>query len=96
MRKFTEEGGCADDDVHAIYARLHSDARNIHVATDVGENFGIEAKLADGLTVSSRLLGSCWRRELEILHAKLVERFGDGNLGLGVKEGIGELLPLCG
>jgi hypothetical protein len=66
------------------------------VATDVGEDFGLEAKLADGLTVSSRLLGSRWRRELKIFYAKLIESFGDGNLGLGVKEGIGELLPLCG
>ena len=96
MRKFTEEGGCADDDVYAIYTRFHGDARVIHVATDVGEDFGLEAKLADGLTVSSRLLGSRWRRELKIFHAKLVESFGDGNLGLGVKEGIGELLPFCG
>jgi len=96
MRKFTQEGGCADDDIYAINARIYGNARVIHVATDVGEDFGVQAKLADGLTVSSRLFGSCWRRELKILHAKLVESFGDGNLGFGIKEGIGKLLPLCG
>ena len=95
MRKFTEEGGCADDDVDAVDARLDGDARVVHVATDVGEDFGLQAELADGLAVPSRLLGSYWRRELEILDAELVEGFGDGDLGLGVKEGIGKLLPLC-
>jgi hypothetical protein len=95
MRKFTEEGGSANDDVNAVDARLDGNARVVHVATDVGEYFGLQAELADGLAVPSRLLGSCWRRELEILDAEFVEGFGDGNLGLGVKEGIGKLFPLC-
>lgn len=95
MRKFTEEGGCADDNVYAIYARLDSDARIVHMATDVGEDFGLQAELADGLAVKSRLLGSCWRCQLQIFDAKIVKGFSDGDLGLGVKEGIGKLLPLC-
>ncbi len=96
MRKFTEEGGCADDDVDAIYARLDGDARVVHVASNVSQDFGIQAKIADGLTVPSRLIGGCWRRELDILDAKLVKGFGDGDLGLSVEEGIGKLLPLYG
>ena len=66
------------------------------MTTDVGEDFGLQTKLANGLAVPSRLLGSCWRRELQILDAKFVEGFSDGDLGLGVKEGIGKLFPLCG
>jgi len=96
MRKFTEEGGCADDDINAVDAGLDGDARVVHVATDVGEDFGLQAELADGLAVPSRLLGSCRRREFEILDAELVEGFGDGDLGFCVKEGISKLLPLCG
>jgi hypothetical protein len=96
VRKFTEEGGRADDDVHAIYAGLDGDARVVHMATDVGENFGIQTELADGFAVPPRLLGSRRRREFQILDAELVEGLGDGDLCLRVKEGIGELLPLCG
>jgi hypothetical protein len=66
------------------------------MATDVGENFGIQTELADGFAVPPRLLGSRWRREFQILDAELVEGLGDGDLCLRVKEGIGELLPLCG
>ena len=53
MRKFTEEGGSTDDDVYAIYARLDGDTCIIHMATDVSEDFGIQAQLADGLAVPS-------------------------------------------
>lgn len=65
------------------------------MAADVGQYFGLEAKLADSLTVPPRLLGSRWRRELKILDTELVESFGDGYLGFGVEEGIGKLLALC-
>ena len=34
-------------------------------------------------------------RELDVLDAERIERLGDGNLGLGVEEGVGELLALC-
>jgi hypothetical protein len=59
VRKFTEEGRCADDDVHAIYTRLYGDAGIIHMTTDVGKDFGLQTKLADGLAVPSRLFRSC-------------------------------------
>jgi len=94
MRKFAEEGRCADDNVHTIYARLDGDPRVVHMATDVGKDFGLQAELADGLAVPSRLLGSCWRRQLQIFDAEIVKGFSDGDLGLGVKEGIGELFSL--
>jgi hypothetical protein len=95
MRKFTEEGWRANDDIDAIYARLDGDAGIIHMATDVGEDFGFQTELADGLTVLSRLFRGCWWGELQIFDAKFVEGFGDGDFGLGVKESIGKLLPLC-
>ena len=60
MRKFTEEGRCADDDVHAIHARFDGDAGVIHMTANMGEDFGFETELADGFTVLSRLLRSRW------------------------------------
>ncbi len=65
------------------------------MTTDVGQDFGLQTKLADGLAVPSRLFRSCRRRELYILDAEFVEGFSNGDLGLGVKECIGKLLPLC-
>ena len=95
VRELAEEGRGTDDDVHAVHARLDRDARIVHVAPNVGKYFGVQAELADGLAVAARLLGGRGRGQLQILDAKLVEGFGDRDLGLGVKEGIGKLLPLC-
>ena len=74
---------------------LDSNAGIIHVATNVGEDLGLEAEVADGLAVEARLLTSSGRGELDVVHTKVVEGLGDLDLGLGVEEGVGELLALC-
>lgn len=65
------------------------------MATDVRQDFSLETKLADSLAIGARLLGGGGGSEFDVLHAKRIERLGDGDFGLGVKESVGELLSLC-
>jgi hypothetical protein len=65
------------------------------VTTDVRQNFGFQPELTDGFTVLSGLLGSGGRGEFDILHSESVECSRDGDFGLGIEEGIGELFALC-
>jgi hypothetical protein len=67
----------------------------VHMATDVRENLGLEAELADRLAIESRLLRGGGRCEFDVLDTKCIECLGNCNLGLGVEEGIGKLLALC-
>jgi hypothetical protein len=53
MRKFAEEGRCANDNVYTIHTRLDGDARVVHMTADMGEDLGLETELADGLAVKS-------------------------------------------
>ena len=62
------------------------------MATDVGEDLGLETELADSLAVRTRLFAGGRRRELDVLDTERIKSFGDGDLGLGVKESVGELL----
>lgn len=73
---------------------LDGDASIVHVAADVGEDLGLEAKVTDGLAVDARLLGGSGGGELDVLYTKGIECLGDGDLRLGVEEGIGELFAL--
>lgn len=67
----------------------------VHVAADVSEDLGLEAHVADPLAVVVGLLRRRGRRELDVLDAKVAQRLGNLHLGLGVEEGVGELLALC-
>jgi len=64
------------------------------MASDVGEDFGTETELANGLTVSTGLLRGAGGSQLDVFYAKGIERLSNGDLGLGVEESIGELLSL--
>lgn len=64
------------------------------MASNVGEDLGLQPELADGFAISPGLLGRHGRCELDVLHTERIEGFGDCNLGLGVKKRVGELLPL--
>lgn len=94
MREFTEEGGCANDDIDTVDTSLDGDAGIVHVATNVGEDLGTETELADGLAVETRLLRGSGGGKLNILDTKGIEGLGNSDLGLGVEEGIGELFTL--
>lgn len=52
----------------------------------------LEAELADRLAVAARLLRSSGRGQLDVVDAEVIESLGDLDLGLGVEEGVGELL----
>jgi len=58
----------------------------------MGQDLGLEAKLADGLAVLARLGRGSGRGEFDVLDTKVGESSGDLDLGLPVEEGIGELL----
>lgn len=43
---------------------------------------------------STGLLRRCWARELNILDTKGIKSLGNGDLGLGIEKGVGELFTL--
>lgn len=95
VRVLAKVGRSANDDVEAVDTRLDGQSSIVHVAPDVGENLGLEAKLADRLAVLSGLLGGGGRGKFDVVDAKVIEGPGNLDLGLGVEEGVGELLALA-
>lgn len=67
----------------------------VHVTTNVGKNFGLEAELADGFAVRARLLRCSGRCELDVLDTECIKSLGDGDFCFGVEESVGKLLTLC-
>lgn len=65
------------------------------MAANVGEDLGLQTKLADRLAVCARLFRGRRRGELDVLHTKGIEGLGDCDFGLGIEEGVGKLLSLC-
>lgn len=69
-----------------------------HRALVLGELCGaiwrsdLEAELADRLAVAARLLRGSRRGQLDVVDAEVIEGLGNLDLGLGVEEGVGELL----
>lgn len=64
------------------------------MAADVSENLGFKAEAADGLAIDARLFGGSGGGEFDVLYTEGIECLGDGDLRLGVEEGIGELFAL--
>ena len=73
---------------------LDSDARVVHVASDVGEDLGSQTELADSLAIATGLLGGGGRSELDVLDTERITRLRNSDLGLGIEEGVRELLAL--
>jgi S1-C subfamily serine protease len=94
MAVFPEEAGRANDDVQAVNTSLDRELGIAHVAADVCQDLGLEAKLADGFAVPARLLGRGRRGQFDVVDAELIEGLGDLDLGLGVEVGVGELFAL--
>jgi hypothetical protein len=70
----TEERRGANDDVDTVNTSLDGDTGVVPVATDVGKNLGaLEAELADGLTVGTRLGRGGGRGELNVVNTKVIE-----------------------
>ena len=78
-----------------LLTSLDGDPGIIHMTPNMCEDFGLQAELADGLAVETRLLTGSRRGELDVVDAEIVQSLGDANLGLGVEEGVGELLALA-
>jgi hypothetical protein len=70
----TELRGSSNDDVKAINAGLDGELSVVHVAPDVRQDLGLEAQLADGLTVLARLLRCRRRSQLDVVDPNGVER----------------------
>lgn len=52
--------------IHSIDASLNSNSCIIHVATNMAQDLGLEAELANGLAVASGLLRGSRRGEFEL------------------------------
>lgn len=65
------------------------------MASDVGEDFGLQPELADSFAVLTGLFRRCGRSEFEVFNTEGVQCLGDGNFGVGIEESVGELFPLC-
>ena len=61
----------------------------------MSEDLGLESEVADGLAVEAGLLTGSGGSEFDVVDAEVVQSLGDANLGLGVEEGVGELLALA-
>lgn len=85
----------SNHNVKTVDTRLHGDAGVVHMAADVSENFGFEPELAYGFAILPRLLRGGWGRQLDVVHAKVVQGFGDSDLGLRVEESVRKLLALA-
>lgn len=64
------------------------------MAADVCEDFGLQTKLADGLTVEPRLLGGGGGGKFDVFDTEGIKSLGDSNFGLGIEKGVSELFSL--
>ena len=85
----------ANDNIETIDTGFYGHAGVVHVAAHVGQDFGLETELADGLAVLSRLLGSGRRCEFDVVDAEVIQSLGNLDLGFGVEKGVGKLLALA-
>lgn len=69
--------------------------RIVHMAADMSQNLGLQAKLANGLAIQAGLLRRSRRGKLDVFYTEGIERLCNGDLSFRVKEGIRELLALC-
>ena len=77
-----------------MHTSLDSCPGVVHVTSNMGEDLAFETELADRFAVCARLLRGYGRSKLNVLDTELVLCSRNGNLGLGVKECIGELFTL--
>lgn len=77
-----------------MWVRIFAFRPSLQIASQSDMVSTTAEKLTEGLT-SSGLLRSGGTREFDVLHTERVECLGNGNLGLGIEEGIGELFALC-
>jgi hypothetical protein len=53
VRVFAEERRCSNNNIYTIHTSLDGDSCVVHMASDVGEDLGLESELADGFAVLS-------------------------------------------
>src|SRR5438477_89134 len=95
VAELAEDRGRAEEDVDAIDAGLHGDARVIHVAAHVREHFRPERKRGDRPAILERLGRRHGRGELDVFDPEGVEQLGDGYLVCRCEVRVRELLPLA-
>lgn len=82
----------SNNDIHAIHTGAHRQLGVAHITPHMCEDLGLQAEFGDCLTVLPALLARSWRCELDVVYAKLIQSFGNLDFGLGIEEGVGELL----
>lgn len=92
MAVLAQEARCSNDEINAVNTTLDSLLGILHIAPDVCEDLGLEAKVADGLAVLVRLLRRDGTRQFQIVASKIAKHRCNLDLVLSGEEGVCELL----
>jgi hypothetical protein len=74
---------------------LHSNACVIHVTPDVCQDLGFESKLANSFTIQPGLFRCSGGSEFDVFNSESIQRLGNRNFRLRIKECICKLLSFC-
>ena len=61
---------CPNDNIEAIDPCFYRESSVVHVAANMGEDFGLKSKVTDDFTISSRLFRGCRRSELDVFDSE--------------------------
>src|SRR6267143_1484720 len=95
MAELAQDRGRAEEDVDAVDAGLHGDARVVHVAADVRQHLRAERQGGDRPAVLEGLRGRHRGGQLDVFDPERVEQPRDGDLVRRCEMRVGELLPLA-
>lgn len=83
--------GCSNNHIETVDPGFYCDTGVVQMTSNVSEDFGLESKVADDLTISSRLFRRCRRSELDVFDSEGIQSFRYPDLGVCIKEGVGKL-----
>lgn len=64
------------------------------MTTNVRKDLGLQSKLADCLTIQSRLFRGGRGSQLDVFNPKGIQGLSNGNFGFGIEECVGKLFSL--
>ncbi|EEQ40972.1 homocitrate synthase, mitochondrial precursor [Clavispora lusitaniae ATCC 42720] len=94
VRISSQESRCANNNINTVHAGLHGHSGIVHVTTNMRQDLGLQAQLANGLAVSSRSFRSNRRGQFDVVHTEIVQGLGNLNLLFCGEKGIGKSLAL--
>jgi len=87
MRVFAEIARRANDDIKTVDTSFDCNLRIFKMATNVGENLGLQPELTDGLAITTGLLAGSRTGELDVVDTKLIKCLRNLDFGVEVKVG---------